>query len=797
MKIFTNLALTAALTLGATAAYAGNTVEPSNIVPASGSTIEVGTTIQVQFDSQMEWAVNYGWYDIKFTYATSWGTSEYSSAYDNGISIDGSILNILFDPDEWSQVAGGDYTLTIPAGLLAETSTGENNAEIVAVYTLAGGNDDPGTGDSGTLAVALQNNKEQGVVEYISIPINLDSAIDPSSYSYNSANAILFYKDGVEYSVTVGDMFGRWYQVTPSCANGDITEAGEYQLYFPEGAFSNGTTVTAEATFSWTISSGDDPGTGDDPNTGDDPSTGGSASLEPSTVYPYPGEYDVALDGAFEKITMQFQGTQEVITVNSNKEIAFINVSTGDSYACQAEYSEMYSNYAGWAYIIVTFDAIDVDGDYQLIFPQGTFTDESGNYNPELIYFYNVTGNTSADLKEMEFVSVTPSNDEPLYSLLEGESVVLGVTNANQAAYGRLTITGGPEGYVTQFGNDAYMTFTENEAIFENAQKDFFFYEGYEYTFTFELFDKYAAPRTTLFEHSVVYQGATPNTVFFSEITVSDASFNPVPGSELTPEANTVVLTFDAPATMVDGYATNGGQMAETTDLVASSNEDGTIWNLTVPASYVEGIWGDITLIMTFTDADGAYIIPGEATLDLYTYYNSEAGAMTSIAARYDCYQKGDVAEVTPAAGQVSELHEFSFTYTDGITWGGTVAVSNVKLYNEAGEVVAYGASYTEVDDYNVTVTLNTTITEPGKYTLDVPRFALSLGFEYIATDYKGQTVEYTIASSGINDALFDGQPVDVYTIQGIRVLSGANAAQINALPRGLYIAGGKKIVIR
>lgn len=38
---------------------------------------------------------------------------------------------------------------------------------------------------------------------------------------------------------------------------------------------------------------------------------------------------------------------------------------------------------------------------------------------------------------------------------------------------------------------------------------------------------------------------------------------------------------------------------------------------------------------------------------------------------------------------------------------------------------------------------------------------------------------------------------VDVYTIDGIKRLSKANVNEINALPKGIYIINGKKIVIK
>ena len=37
----------------------------------------------------------------------------------------------------------------------------------------------------------------------------------------------------------------------------------------------------------------------------------------------------------------------------------------------------------------------------------------------------------------------------------------------------------------------------------------------------------------------------------------------------------------------------------------------------------------------------------------------------------------------------------------------------------------------------------------------------------------------------------------DVYSLQGIRVLEKASTNQINALPAGIYIVGGKKVVVK
>lgn len=48
-----------------------------------------------------------------------------------------------------------------------------------------------------------------------------------------------------------------------------------------------------------------------------------------------------------------------------------------------------------------------------------------------------------------------------------------------------------------------------------------------------------------------------------------------------------------------------------------------------------------------------------------------------------------------------------------------------------------------------------------------------------------------------INNIYNKIENVDVYTIDGIKRLSKASVNEINALPKGIYIINGKKIIIK
>ena len=62
--------------------------------------------------------------------------------------------------------------------------------------------------------------------------------------------------------------------------------------------------------------------------------------------------------------------------------------------------------------------------------------------------------------------------------------------------------------------------------------------------------------------------------------------------------------------------------------------------------------------------------------------------------------------------------------------------------------------------------------------------------WSYIFTDFQTSGVE-TLSSEAVNDSC------EVYNLQGIKVATLSAAEDINSLPAGIYIVGGKKIAVR
>lgn len=84
--------------------------------------------------------------------------------------------------------------------------------------------------------------------------------------------------------------------------------------------------------------------------------------------------------------------------------------------------------------------------------------------------------------------------------------------------------------------------------------------------------------------------------------------------------------------------------------------------------------------------------------------------------------------------------------------------------------------------------------------------YRLSDGTQVVMTSASGEFTlpalglldgECTIAEdiSGITDAMTDDAPADVYDLSGILVMKGARAADLLTLPKGAYVAGGKKFI--
>lgn len=197
--------------------------------------------------------------------------------------------------------------------------------------------------------------------------------------------------------------------------------------------------------------------------------------------------------------------------------------------------------------------------------------------------------------------------------------------------------------------------------------------------------------------------------------------------------------------------------------------------------------------IIPFRPADGLAMIYFGGTYDIApkAYINDESLPVLSgpYHVEYDVVD-GDVIKVF--LGGEPEIHTVTFTLGDNVEPSSIKVLKDVlTTVDPTSAVTATGQTQFSVaaaDDTltGLTVKVGKTAVAPnadGKFVFELDSDA---------------TVSVTAASSGIEAIEGDANAtVNVYNLQGILVLENADSNAISALPAGIYIAGGKKIVVR
>lgn len=109
--------------------------------------------------------------------------------------------------------------------------------------------------------------------------------------------------------------------------------------------------------------------------------------------------------------------------------------------------------------------------------------------------------------------------------------------------------------------------------------------------------------------------------------------------------------------------------------------------------------------------------------------------------------------------------------------------------------LLQYGKEVTITADNELAI--NLTSVEDGEYELVIPE-----GFLIVTVDGEMNIspdiwLEYTISRDSGVDILNGDSHFDVYSLQGIRLLTTDDASAVRRLPAGIYIVNGRKVVIR
>ena len=160
------------------------------------------------------------------------------------------------------------------------------------------------------------------------------------------------------------------------------------------------------------------------------------------------------------------------------------------------------------------------------------------------------------------------------------------------------------------------------------------------------------------------------------------------------------------------------------------------------------------------------------------------------------------IEEVTPANGTtVEELSHFVFTFSYYASHTDNTEISPKLHLEGSNELIALEKSVQKEDgSYIGMLQAALKTVEPvianGTYILEIPTGYFCDGN---GKDIEGVTLKYTVENdTAIEDIIADGEKGwTVYNTNGIKVLETKDAHKVNALPSGIYIVNGTKIVIK
>ncbi len=210
---------------------------------------------------------------------------------------------------------------------------------------------------------------------------------------------------------------------------------------------------------------------------------------------------------------------------------------------------------------------------------------------------------------------------------------------------------------------------------------------------------------------------------------------------------------------------------------------------------------------ITVTDLVSGYNLinfrPGYDNFDLALYGPYEGGIFV--------YLNDTQVPLNYASAQLATINAMA----DGSVVKAFIATepeTHTVTFDVAADVSLDGYSVKKDILASVDIAAPVTIIGSTKFTIAplareaTPAFSVAVDGEAVTADENG-AFEFTVnkdatvqilAPAGIEDVAADkAAPRDVYNMQGILILRGASAGQIEALPAGAYIIGGEKVIKR
>ncbi len=287
--------------------------------------------------------------------------------------------------------------------------------------------------------------------------------------------------------------------------------------------------------------------------------------------------------------------------------------------------------------------------------------------------------------------------------------------------------------------------------------------------------------------------------------TIIDKEFNdfaptsvePTPNSmEKVKSLSTLTLTFDKQPVInpnitdaVTVYDRTSRNQVATGTLSASGND--------VTVTLSEEIKTDGTY--TVNIAEGAI---GDEAYGSSSYTEGSCNAALSYGYIVSSEEvKPQVVTIEPNEGEVTSLKHFVLTWDNESADGNWNITDQILLVDIDGNVVTSAGNidiYCGEEFNQMEFDLKEEVTEAGTYTLKIPAGRFLLG-DMVDRESEAMEFEYTITDATGISSLFSDETssFNVYNVNGVKVMSTTDKAELGKLTKGLYIINGKKVIIR
>lgn len=407
-----------------------------------------------------------------------------------------------------------------------------------------------------------------------------------------------------------------------------------------------------------------------------------------------------------------------------------------------------------------------------------------------------------------------PSNNEEL-EMLKADSKIIVEGNLSET-YPNLyvmyeVIDTDPENEDPVLKSAAWMDRQEDGSYEATLPMDIKLYAGHDYKIVISAWEDemtyFNSPEAILGSDFILVKGLTP-AYHYSQITLTgtDPSTDEMVDSSLSE----VTLHFDGFVSL-GNYEESKGELKtfinvgqgvtmplEAVTPFEPMEVDGTVvanqWTLTLPADYMASLSAPLEIDFTAYDQEGVQL-RGNKGAEENSFFQLE----WKVAGQYAA------VEVKAVGGTpLGNVKEFTVYNAEGVSpsWNlpveDAIVVCDGKTVAHVADIVLPEIPFDEIMS-EITLVLDTELYQNTTYTLIIPEGYFVIGEETSVKTSLEVEYEFTITNGvdAVEGIESDDNTFTVYDVAGVKLLDGADADAVRALPAGLYIINGKKHIIR